>query len=335
MNKCKIDMLLSDSKSTCENIDFSQLNGKKIIITGASGLVGVHLLSSLLYLKQKYNYRFFVLALINSEPEEWFKELIDVGDFSYMRGDLSDVNFIDRLPNVDYIIHAATYGQPMRFMQDQVKTISLNTSTTIALINRLKPNGKFLFISSSEVYSGLQKELYEESDIGTTSPNHPRACYIESKRCGEAICNAYGDNIKIARLCLAYGSGIKMNDTRALHNFVIGGLKNNNIKLMDSGSAKRNYIYIADAVRMLWNIILHGKEKVYNVGGKSETTIRNVAEIIGKELNIPVILPQHDDSLNGAPDSVNLSVSRYENEFGESQSIDLDEGILRVINWCK
>ena len=328
-----IDILFNDAEYVCRDIDFSQIDGKKIVITGASGLIGTHLLTSLLHLKKKYN--FFVLAIINSEPEDWFKELIDMDNFAYMRGDLSDTNFIDRLPHVDYIIHAATYGQPLLFMRDQIKTISLNTSSTIALMNKLKPNGKFLFISSSEVYSGLEKDIYDESDIGTTSPNHPRSCYIESKRCGEAICNAYGDNAKIARLCLAYGTGIKMNDTRALHNFVISGLKNNEIKLMDSGNAKRNYIYIADAVKMLWNILLHGKEKVYNIGGKSETTIRNVAEIIGEKLNIPVILPQINDSLNGAPNSVNLSVGRYDNEFGENQSISLDEGISKVINWCK
>jgi len=332
-----IDLLLEDSKCTCRNIDFSQLNGKKILITGASGLVGVHLLSSLLYLKQECGYTFHVIGLVHSEPEEWFKELIDLGDFSYMRGDLSDINFVNRLMDFDIIIHAATYGQPMKFMQNQINTIMLNTSTTIALLCKLKQGGKFLFLSSSEVYSGLAKESYSENDIGTTNPSHPRSCYIEGKRCGEAICNSVIHelyDVKIARLCLAYGTGIKSNDTRAMNNFVLSGLKNGEINLMDDGRAVRNYIYISDAVEMLWNILLHGKERVYNVGGKSEVTIRNLAEIISHELHVPLYLADRD-GLKGSPANVNLDLSQYEDEFSNSQIITLREGIGRVIKWCK
>lgn len=330
-----IDLLLEDSKYSCDNIDFSFLNNKKILITGASGLVGVHLLSSLLYLKQNCNYKFHVIGIVNNEPEQWFKELIDLGDFSYIKGDLSDINFIQRLMDFDVIIHAATYGQPIRFMQNQIKTIMLNTSSTIELIKKLKPNGKFLFLSSSEIYSGLKKDFYSETDIGTTNPSHPRACYIESKRCGETICNSFNDNnIKIVRLCLAYGTGIRKSDTRAMNSFILNGLKDGEINLMDDGSAKRNYIYISNAINMMWNILLHGKETVYNVGGKSEVSIRELAEMINHQLGVPLCLGSKS-GLVGSPDSVNLDLSKYESEFGVKDNISLDSGIRKVINWCR
>ena len=96
------------------------------------------------------------------------------------------------------------------FMQNPVKTLQLNTSTTLLLFEKLLPGGKFLFISTSELYSGLSHPPFTEQQIGTTNTTHPRACYIEGKRCGEAIVNAFreqGVNAKSARLALAYGPG--------------------------------------------------------------------------------------------------------------------------------
>jgi len=93
----------------------------------------------------------------------------------------------------DYILHCAGYGQPQMFAKDKIKTIHINTDNIPVLFSTLKPEGKFLFISTSELYSGLKMPLggYAETDIGTTTPQHPRACYIEGKRCGEGIVTAY------------------------------------------------------------------------------------------------------------------------------------------------
>ena len=68
--------------------------------------------------------------------------------------------------NFDYIIHAAGYSQPAKFLDDKVKTIKLNTLSTIELLKKLNPQGKFLFVSTSELYNGLEKEFVTESDIG-------------------------------------------------------------------------------------------------------------------------------------------------------------------------
>ena len=94
-------------------------------------------------------------------------------------------------------------------MANPAATIKVNTTATATLLQKLRPGGAFLFLSSSEIYSGLKKSLVNESDIGTSTPLHPRSSYIEGKRCGEAICNAYraqGVRAVSARLALAYGS---------------------------------------------------------------------------------------------------------------------------------
>ena len=93
---------------------------------------------------------------------------------------------------------------------------------------------------------------------------------------------------------------------------------------------------MSDVVEMLWNIVLHGKHTVYNVGGKSQTTILNLANTIGKKLSKKVIVPNDDsNTLAGTPNVVNISIDRYLSEFKKESFIDLDEGLDMTIEWQK
>ena len=335
-------IIMEDAERIRAAVDFSQFDsGKSILITGASGLVGNHLLASLKALKAAGPDRNFrVCAVMHSEPADYLKGFLDYEGAEIVVGDLTDTGFCSRLPAADFIIHAAGYGQPGKFMEDQVKTLKLNTSTTLALFERLKPGGKFLFVSTSEVYSGSPNLPYRETDIGTTGPTHPRACYIEGKRCGEAICNAYrarGTDAKSARLSLAYGPGTKAGDARVLNAFIAKGLSGN-INLLDQGHAKRTYCYVTDAVELMWNILFRGKEPVYNVGGRSKTTIRGLALGIGEHLGVPVAFPEETEETRqnaGAPDDVCLDMTLAEKKFGKRDYVGLEEGLVRTIQWQK
>ncbi len=234
----------------------------------------------------------------------------------------------------DYIVHAAGYGQPLLFSKDKIKTISINTDYSYSLFDSLKKDGKFLFVSTSEVYSGA-KSPYKETDIGTTTPQHPRACYIEGKRCGEAICMAYkeqGYDVKIARLALAYGPGTKKGDTRVLNQFIESSLVNKAIIMKDDGSAVRTYCYIDDVVTQLLNILFHGKQTVYNVGGFSRTTIKDLAHSIARMTESSVM--EGGKSLDGAPDDVSLDMTRYISEFGGTFT-QFGDGLLKTIEYQK
>ena len=234
----------------------------------------------------------------------------------------------------DYVIHGAGYGQPQMFNKDKIKTIEINTYYTDALFNFLKPNGKYLFISSSEVYSGTPSS-HTEDMIGTTTPQHPRACYIEGKRCGEAICMAYkeqGYDVKIARLALAYGTGTKKGDTRVINQFIEQAITNKAIIMKDDGSAMRTYCYVDDAVRQLLNILFEGKSVVYNVGGFSRISIRDLAHSIAIITNSAVM--EGDKSLVGSPDNVALDMTKYINEFGGTFT-PLSVGLRNTIEYQK
>ncbi|OGG61455.1 hypothetical protein A3I46_01175 [Candidatus Kaiserbacteria bacterium RIFCSPLOWO2_02_FULL_54_13] len=329
--------IIADAQNSVTGIDFSGLKNKSILVTGASGLVGTYLLAGLAHVPRK-NRPKKMYVVCQSKPEPHWKEITDIVHATILRGDLCDDMFANRLPKADLIIHASGYAQPGKFMTDPLKTIALNTAVTLKLLEKLKPKGKFLFISSSEMYSGLTHPPFKEDQVGTTNTDHPRSCYIEGKRCGEAIVYAArskGVDAKSARLSLAYGPGTKRDDKRALHSFINRALAEKKIELLDSGDALRTYCYITDAARMMWNILLRGTDNIYNVGGTSRTTIAKLAKLIGKILKVPVIIPRSKKQALAAPEDVRLDLTKAKKEFGKQKFVSFEDGMKKTIAWQK
>jgi UDP-glucuronate decarboxylase len=335
----RLDLLEEDACRSLRGVPISRLADKTVLITGASGLVGTHFLYGLLHCQRELRLQLKVVAVVQRGVPDYLKQLEQQGYTRFLNGNLAETSFMESLPQAHVIVHAATYGQPGMFMENALATLKLNTTGTLALLDRLLPDGKFLFLSSSEVYSGLNNSLFSEDQIGTTNTTHPRSCYIEAKRCGEAICNAYrarGIDAKSARLSLAYGPGTRPGDKRVINSFIQRALREKRIRLLDRGEAKRTYCYIADAVIMMWRILLEGKAPIYNVGGTSSTTIAGLAQLIGKLLNVPVDIPLETSvGMLGAPDDVRLDLTKFFNEFGPINFMGLQEGVARTIEWQK
>jgi UDP-glucuronate decarboxylase len=337
----KFEKILSDDAIRVnDRINLEEMCGKKVIITGASGLIGINLLMSLKeFSRNNKKNNPSVIAIVHSDIPNYFKGVVDSRNIKVLKGDITDIDFINSLEKADYIIHAAGYGQPGKFLQDKIKTISINTTSTIFLLNKLNDGGKFVFLSSSEVCSGLSNIPFKINQIGTTNTMHPRSCYIEGKRCGETICHTYyemGDKVKSVRLSLAYGPGTKAGDARVLNSFIEKGLSGK-IKMLDRGNAKRTYCYVSDAIEVIWNVLLTGKNPIYNVGGFSSTTIISLAKEIGKKVNATVIIPKDDKDMAGAPGNVQLEMNDVLKEFNmkRKEFVSLDKGLEKTIEWQK
>jgi nucleoside-diphosphate-sugar epimerase len=280
---------------------------KKILICGAYGLVGSNICKK--------------LERDHPDIEITKVKCVDFGDEL-------------KLGSFDYIIFGSGYGQPIKFSEDKLQTLRINTGAVQIAFQYLKPGGKFLYISTSEIYSGAPSP-HKEIDIGTTTPQHPRACYIEGKRCGEAICMAYreqGYDVKIARLALAYGPGTKKGDTRVINQFIEEALTKKEIKMLDDGSAVRTYCYVDDAVDLMLHILFYGKDCVYNVGGFSKVSVKDIANYVGFITHAKVI--EGKKRLEGSPDSVELDMTKTLTEFPH-KFVDFGIGIQKTINYQK
>jgi UDP-glucuronate decarboxylase len=332
-------LLFADAKQAWGDLGMDLVRGRRVLLTGASGLIGCHFLAGLLQLRRELAGDLHIEAVVHTEIPEWFNQELADRSFRIHRGDLAHAAFVDSLPTADIVIHAATYGQPMLFSRDPISTLRLNTSATLSLLDKVQPGGKFLFLSSSEVYSGLKAPPYREEQIGVTNTTHARACYIEAKRCGEVACFSYsrdGVQARAARLCLAFGPGTRCGDTRVLNAIIERGLRCGKIHLLDDGSSRRTYCYVSDALFMLWRILLCGKQAVYNVGGIWGTSVLELAQVVGRELKVPVEAPGPESSgLAGAPKEVSVDCSRFEREFGRLRFVPAEIGIARTISWQK
>jgi len=343
-------ILFSDADRIIRSVDLSELNEKTIMITGGTGLLGTYLLASVKqFIGGGGKPKKLILVAHDALPQHLkaFEES-DWVDVRY--GDLTDFGYIESLPTADYIIHAAGSAQPSVFMKRPVATLTINTSATARLIEKLNPKGRFLFISSSAVYSGSPNVPYKETDIGVSNTDNMRSPYIEGKRCGEAICNAYaadgangeaggngraGIEARSVRFAMAYGPGVRSNDQRVMYSFIRKARTEGVIRMMDSGSAMKMCCYISDAVELLWNVLLRGTDRIYNIGGHSKLSILELAHLIADHYNVSVEVPTESDNVLGAPQFEYLDMTKTEKEFGKAEYVPFETGIANTIDWCE
>jgi len=312
---------------------FGQLNleGARILITGSSGLIGSNLMAFFDAILNKSTQKFYVDAI--SFSTELSGKLHP--NIHHVNADLTRGIQNIGLPQYDYIFHAATYGQPSKFVAKPIDTLILNGPLVIELAKKLNPLGTFVFLSTSEIYSGSPITPNKESDLGNLSIDNPRAPYVYGKLFGEVALMQLRDTyrVRIARVALAYGPGTKLNDERVLNQFIHRGIMERKIELLDSGGAIRTYCYIRDSLEMLLNVAFKSSSEVYNIGATTETSIRELGKEIADLLNVTFRAPVGDPSYLNAPKAVKLDVSKYESEFGKIQYLELREGLTRTIQW--
>lgn len=336
MDKNRI--LTEDADRVIQRVDLSELENKKILILGASGLIGSHMVYSIRRYAQTLGNAPELSIAVRGDLPQQLDFVKDCNWINVLQGELTDKNFLNSLSEYDIIIDAAGYGQPMRFMSEAVNTLKLNTYALFELMDKLKASGKFLFMSSSAVYTGVAGTPFREGEVGNAPPDHPRACYIEGKKCGEAICCAFresGIDAKSVRLAVTYGGGIRSGDKRAMNTFIRSALTEKKICLLDDGKAEKAYIYVSDTVELIWKILLKGKKNVYNIGGKKKITMAELAGMIGGYCGVPVELGKPSDTMQGTLSAEILSMENTEKEFPKSDYIDISDGIKRTVDWAK
>ena len=172
-----------------EDIPWGKLNGRTVLITGASGMIGTYMLNVLTMLNEKYGYGIRVLAMLRNAsklPEE-IRGRDDVEIISH------DVTEAIALPgDVHYVIHAASPASPLIMQDKPVETIAANTLGTYNTLKLAKEKGAegYLFISSREIYGQPEEgqEFFYEDTYGFVDQLNPRSCYSEGKKAAETMC---------------------------------------------------------------------------------------------------------------------------------------------------
>jgi len=338
-------VIFRDCIDLAGRIDCSKLRNSNVLITGANGLIGSFIADFLCYLNDHCDYQIRIQLTSYSDFSVAFriKHLVYRSDVKYFSWDSSNKINTNILPRrVDFCFFCSGYGQPSKFLLDNVKTSLLNVVGPESILRHmLKQGGNFLFLSTSELYGDPPEEALPtpEDYCGSYDLNNNRAAYKVSKSLGEVLCKEYSKdpdmNVKIARVALTYGPGVLETDKRVLQEFIFKA-NEGEINMLDEGSSIRNYLYIIDSVEVMMNILLHGEELVYNIGGDTEpVSIYGLAKIIGDHMGAEVIKGNAKNAnIKTAPKNVGLSMKRYRDEFQYGDRIiPLKQGITKVIKW--
>ena len=315
---------------------FGKLKNTTVLVTGASGLIGSNLIVYLDFLNKNYGLNIKVTGIVRSEIEKWMPQSECI---KYIRLDLSRKKLPENT-KFDYLIHLATYAQPKKFLTHPRETVELNIRVLFDLLELAKKNhANFLYPSSAEIYGEADAKHVPttESYYGYVNTLSERAIYAESKRLAETICFLYSKSltVKIARLLICYGPGVKFDDQRVYSEFIKKAQATGEIVMMDEGRAQRTLCFISDAVEILFNILLNGKDTVYNVCGMETVTIRQLAEIIAKLNRAKISNTIQVKRISGTPARSTLSNKKYIKEFNKKSFISLKEGLDATSLWFK
>ena len=270
-------------------LPWAALRNHHILISGASGFIGGHIVETLVWLNRlcpEFEMQIHALARDLDKLRRRLPWLDIPGDITPVIQDVTRP-LRTSIP-FGFIIHAASPASPCDYLHRPVDTILANTSGTLGLLELARQHqARFLFLSSGAVYgeNTLGHETIGEDDFGGENPLAPRACYSESKRLAETLCHAYhtqyGLDARIARISHCYGPGMRLDDGRAIAHFLASVLQGRDIQLDSDGSASRPFCYVSDTVQGLFHILLRGEAgHAYNLGATQETTILELARHI-------------------------------------------------------
>ena len=275
-----------------------RLKNKRILVTGATGLIGSACVDFLLYGNRSLGLGAQVIASGRSEErlEERFRDWEDeIELFPY------DVTTPLEYPEeIDFILHCAGTAHPVAYATQPVETLLTNVLGVRHLLDWAKnKNCRLLYVSSSEVYGNKEDaRLYTEDGYYEVDILNARACYPSGKRAAETLCKAYmeeyGADVVIARPGHVYGPTMTKEDTRASAQFFWDVLEGQNIVMKSDGQQLRSYCYGMDCVTAILTILLEGKSgEAYNISNRaSVVTIREMAETVAKVSGRKVLFAQ-------------------------------------------
>ena len=281
------------------DLPWEKLEDKSILISGATGLVGSFLIDVLMEKNEGgLNCTVYALSRNAQKAADRFSKWRSDQLLQFIPYDITKPFLRGDLGTVDYVLHMASNTHPMQYSTDPIGTITTNI---IGLQNLLEfaithNTVRFAFISSNEIYGENRgdAELFDENYCGYINSNTVRAGYPESKRCGEALCQAYmaqrGLDVVIPRLTRSYGPTMLMSDTKAISQFIRKGIAGEDIVLKSKGLQFYSYTYVADAVSGLLTVLLKGeKGEAYNIADeRSDLMLKDlaamIAEIAGREV---------------------------------------------------
>jgi len=303
------------------------------VITGGAGFLGSHLCDHML----EKGWEVLCIDNLVTGSEANIAHLRANSKFAF---ELKDVSKYIEVPGpVDAVLHFASPASPPDYLKLPIQTLkvgSLGTHNSLGLAKA--KNARFLLASTSECYGDPDVSPQPESYWGHVNPIGPRGVYDESKRFAEAITMAYhryhGVDTRIVRIFNTYGPRMRLNDGRALPNFLYQALAGEPITVYGDGKQTRSFCYVSDLIDGIYRLFESSEHEPVNIGNPQEITILEFAERVRRLVGaaVPIVfrpLPQ-DDPKQRCPD-----ITKARRILHWEPKVNLEEGLQRTYDFFR
>ena len=303
----------------------------RAVITGGAGFLGSHLCDLML----DKGWEILCLDNLVTGSDSNVGHLLPHPKFRFARQDVS--RYIDVPGPVAAVLHFASPASPPDYLKMPIQTMKVGAlGTHNALGLALAKKAKFLLASTSECYGDPEVSPQPESYWGRVNPIGPRGVYDESKRFAEALTMAYhryhGVDTRIVRIFNTYGPRMRLNDGRALPNFLYQALTGEPLTVYGDGKQTRSFCYVSDLLDGIYRLLESDEHDPTNIGNPHEITILEFAERIralvgSKESIVFRPLPQ-DDPKQRCPD-----ITKARRVLKWEPKVNLEEGLKRTYDY--
>ena len=298
------------------------LHGKTILITGATGMVGTHLIDALMLLG---DVKVYAVGRDKNRAMDRLGSYYDSPLFTFVEQDVCNKFPSDIKP--DIIIPLASNTHPLAYSQYPVETMLINIKGAEHALNLAVETGAtVLYPSTVEVYgNAIGEDTFSEDYTGKLNLSTSRSCYTESKRSAEAMCQSFiaekEAKVKIVRLSRLFGPTMLMTDSKASSQFIKKALAHEDIILKSKGNQLFSYTYITDAVRAMLHVLIYGEVgTAYNISCEScDVRLKEFAGLCAQ--------------YNGKDVIFELPSETERKGFSVAQKAVLDNSRLRSIGW--
>lgn len=307
---------------------------KRVLVTGGAGFLGSHLCDHFIEL----GYEVVCMDnLIKKENIENITHLLGHKRFKFIKYDVTEYLYVEG--KLDDILHFASLASPKDYLDYPIQTLKVGSLGTHKALGLAKEKGaRFLLASTSEVYGDPKEHPQSESYPGNVDPVVPRGVYDEAKRFAEAITTAYhrthGVKTRIARIFNTYGPRMRLDDGRALPNFMVQALKGEDITVYGDGTQTRSFCYVEDLIDGIKKLLNSDVAEPVNLGNPEEISVldfaKEIVQLTGSKSRIVFNpLPQNDPKVR-QPD-----ITKAKRILGWEPKVSREEGLRRTLQYFK
>jgi dTDP-glucose 4,6-dehydratase len=249
---------------------------RRAVVTGGAGFLGSHLCDRLL----ADGWHVVCVDNLVTGSARNVAHLRGKKGFESIQHNVSEPLYLDG--PVDAILHFASPASPVDYADHPIATLKVGTLGTHNMLGVARAKrAVFLLASTSEVYGDPQVHPQPESYWGNVNPVGPRAVYDEGKRAAEAFTMAYhrvhGIKTRIVRIFNTFGPRMRVDDGRAVPNFLLQALKKEPITVYGDGSQTRSLCYVDDLIEGIIRLLEVDYPQPINLGTDDEVTMLQLA----------------------------------------------------------